>query len=59
MRRLQNPTDKTWYKVWLGLCGFDLSNLVPTSVSIGTQIPSDRHDLIPPPLAVIYNLSRP
>ncbi len=25
----------TWYKSWLGLCGFDKSNLVPTSVSVG------------------------
>ena len=25
----------TWYKAWLGLCGFDKSNLVPASVSVG------------------------
>lgn len=44
----------TWYKAWLGLCGFDKSNLVPTSVSVGlVRLSSDRHDLIPPPLAVI------
>ncbi len=24
----------TWYKSWLGLYGFDLSNLVSTSVSV-------------------------
>ncbi len=44
----------TWYKSWLGLCGFDKSNLVPTSVSVGlVRLSSDRHDLIPPPLATI------
>ncbi len=42
----------TWYKAWLGSCGFDKSNLVPTSVSVGlVRLSSDRHDLIPPPLA--------
>ncbi|RIJ48417.1 hypothetical protein D1614_11905 [Maribellus luteus] len=40
----------TWYKAWLGLYGFDKSNLVPTSVSVGlVRLSSDRHDLIPPP----------
>ncbi|MCB0747936.1 MAG: hypothetical protein KDC52_05315, partial [Ignavibacteriae bacterium] len=35
-------------------CGFDKSNLVPTSVSVGlVRLSSDRHDLIPPPLAII------
>jgi hypothetical protein len=48
----------TWYKAWLGLCGFDKSNLVPTSVSVGlVRLSSDRHDLIPPPLAVIMKIN--
>ncbi len=48
----------TWYKAWLGSCGFDKSNLVPTSVSVGlVRLSSDRHDLIPPPLGVILNNS--
>jgi hypothetical protein len=25
----------TWNNAWLGSCGFDKSNLVPTSVSVG------------------------
>lgn len=29
------PGANTWYKAWLGSCGFDKSNLVPTSVSVG------------------------
>ncbi len=28
-------TANTWYKAWLGLYGFDKSNLVPTFVSVG------------------------
>ena len=35
--RMKNKTRNanTWYKSWLGFCGFDTSNLVPTSVSVG------------------------
>jgi len=47
----KKTTANTWYKAWLGLCGFDKSNLVPTFVSVGLVIlSSDSHDLIPPPL---------
>ena len=31
----KKTTANTWYKAWLSLCGFDKSNLVPTSVSVG------------------------
>ncbi len=52
MKKYKNTTANTWYKAWLGSCGFDKSNLVPTSVSVGlVSLSSDRHDLIPPPLA--------
>ncbi|SHG07578.1 hypothetical protein SAMN05444274_1372 [Mariniphaga anaerophila] len=44
----------TWYKAWLGLCGFDTSNLVPTSVSVGlVRLSSDRPDNMYQPLHVI------
>lgn len=34
--QLQNsPVHNTWDKAWLGLCGFDKSNLVSATVSVG------------------------
>ena len=54
IKKYKNPVANTWYKSWLGSCGFDKSNLVPTSISVGlVRLSSDRHDLIPPPLATI------
>ena len=50
-KKNKERTYNTWYKSWLGLYGFDKSNLVPTSVSVGlVRLSSDRHDLIPQPL---------
>ena len=54
IRKKEKTFANIWYKSWLGLCGFDKSNLVPTSVSVGlVRLSSDSHDLIPPPLVAI------
>ena len=35
IEKFKNTFANTWYKAWLGLFGFDKSNLVPTLVSVG------------------------
>ena len=50
----KKTTANTWYKAWLSLCGFDTVESRP-NLSFGRtlRLSSDRHDLIPPPLADI------